>query len=92
MGPSTVLRRSSRQVSCELNGEAAILQLDRSVYFGVKGIAAQVWAALEEPRPVAELNRMLCEEFDVDAERCSADLMQFLAELQEAGLVETVEP
>jgi Coenzyme PQQ synthesis protein D (PqqD) len=89
---STVLRRSSRQVSCDLDGEAAILNLDRSVYFGLKGVAAHVWAALETPQPVADLNRMVCKEFDVDADRCAVDLMKFLAALQEAGLVETIEP
>jgi hypothetical protein len=87
-----VFRRSDRQVSCDLNGEAAILHLDRSIYFGLKGVGAQVWAALEKPQAVADLNRVVCEQFDVDAERSAADLMKFLAELQDAGLVETVEP
>ena len=88
---STVFRRSSRQVSCDLNGEAAILQLDQSVYFGLKGVGAQVWLALEKPRSLAELNRLVCKEFDVDAARAEADLMKFLSELQAAGLVERVE-
>jgi len=85
---STVFRRSSRQVSCDLNGEAAILQLDQSVYFGLKGVGAQVWLALEQPQSFAELNRPVCKEFGVDAARAEADLMKFLSELQAAGLVE----
>lgn len=89
--PSTVFRRSRRQVSCDLNGEAAILHLDRSVYFGLKGVGALVWMALDEPQSLAELNRLVCKEFDVDAARAEADLMKFLSELQIAGLVETVE-
>jgi hypothetical protein len=90
-GTSVVLRRSSRQVSCDLNGEAAILHLDRSIYFGLKGVAAHVWAALETPQSVDDLNRAVCEAFDVGGERCAADMKKFVAELQEAGLVETVE-
>ena len=88
---STVFRRSSRQVSCDLNGEAAILQLDQSVYFGLKGVGAQVWLALEKPQSLAELNRLVCKEFDVDAARAEADLIKFLSELQAARLVERVE-
>ena len=90
--PSTVFRRSRRQVSCDLNGEAAILQLDQSVYFGLKGVGAQVWMALEKPQSLAELKGKVCREFDVDATRSEADLMKFLSELQAAGLVELVEP
>jgi hypothetical protein len=89
--PPTVFRRSSRQASCGLNGEAAILHLDQAVYFGLKGVGAQVWMALENPQSLAALNRLVCKEFDVDAARAEADLMKFLSELQAAGLVERVE-
>jgi Coenzyme PQQ synthesis protein D (PqqD) len=87
--PSTVFRKSSRQVSCELNGEAAILHLDQAVYFGLKGVGARLWTALETPQTLAELNRLVCEEFDVDAGRCAADLTEFLLRLRDAGLVES---
>ena len=90
--PSTVFRRSPRQVSCDLNGEAAILHLDQSVYFGLEGVGARVWTALEHPQSLAELNRMVCSEFEVDSARSEADLMKFLSELQAAGLVELVKP
>lgn len=86
--PSTVFRRSSRQVSCDLNGEAAILHLDQSVYFGLQGVGAQLWLALEKPQSLADLNRLVCKEFEVDPARAQADLMKFLSELQAAGLVE----
>jgi hypothetical protein len=89
--PSTVFRRARRQVSCDLNGEAAILHLDQSVYFGLSGVGAEVWMALEQPRSLAELSRRVCAVFDVDAARGEADLMKFLSELQAAGLVERVE-
>jgi coenzyme PQQ synthesis protein D (PqqD) len=90
--PSTVFRRSRRQVSCDLNGEAAILQLDQSIYFGLKGVGAEVWMALEKPQSLAELKDRVCKAFDVDSVHSEADLMKFLSELQAAGLVELVEP
>ena len=89
--PSTVFRRSRRQVSCDLNGEAAILHLDQSVYFGLKGVGAEIWMALEKPQSFADLKDRVCKEFDVDATRAEADLMKFLSELETAGLVEEVE-
>ena len=89
--PTTIFRRARRQASCDLNGEAAILHLDQSVYYGLKGVGAEVWLALEQPRSLAELNRRVCEAFDVDAMQAQADLMKFLLELQEAGLVERVD-
>ena len=85
---SSIVRRSDRQVSCDLNGEAAILQLDQAVYFGLKGVGAHVWARLEQPQSIADLRRSVCAEFEIEASRCEADLLDFLSELQRAGLVE----
>jgi hypothetical protein len=78
-------------VSCDLNQEVAILHLDRALYFGLKGVGAHVWAALEKPQSLSDLQRSVCQAFDVDADRCAADMVKFLEQLQGAGLVEAVE-
>lgn len=91
MATSIVFKRSTQQVSCDLNGEAAILHLDQSVYFGLSGVGAEVWAALEQPQSVAELTLIVCNKFAVEPERCERDLMKFLSQLQAAGLAEAVE-
>lgn len=89
--PSTVFQRSSRQVSCDLNGETAILNLDEAVYFGLQGVGAEIWTALETPQSLADLNRVVCAAFDVDPARCEVDIVKFLAQMQAAGLVERVQ-
>ncbi len=88
--PTTVLKQSASQVSCNLDAEVAILSLDKSVYFGLKGVGAQIWQALEQPRSVAELCKLIVEEFDVEPSRCEADVQRFLHDLRTAGLVEPV--
>ncbi|HTR85274.1 MAG TPA: PqqD family protein [Reyranella sp.] len=88
---STVVRRSAQQISCNLNEEIAILDLGKSVYFGLEGVGAHIWGALEEPRSVAELCASVVDHFDVTAEACRADVMTFLTSLEEAGLIEAVE-
>lgn len=91
MQPSTVLKQSARQVSCNLNEEVAILDMDKSVYFGLNGVGAHIWAALAEPRSVSELRQSILEAFDVEPKACEADLLKFLGRLREEGLVEVVD-
>jgi len=76
------------QVSCELKGEAAILNLKSGIYFGLDEVGATVWSLLAEPRRVTELRDALVEEFEVDPARCVGDLMQLLADLSRHGLIE----
>lgn len=85
---ASVVVASKEQVSCELDGEAAILNLKDGVYYGLDPVGAAVWKLLQQPRTVSELRDALLEEYEVDAERCERDLMALLAELATCGLVQ----
>jgi hypothetical protein len=87
---STVVKRSTQQVACNLNDEVALLHLDSALYFGLKGVAAQIWSGLEEPRSVADICGDVVKHFDVAPADCRDDVIKFLVSLQEAGLIEPV--
>jgi Coenzyme PQQ synthesis protein D (PqqD) len=87
---STVVKRSAGQVSCVLNDEVAVLNLDRALYFGLKGVAAHIWDLLQEPRSVAEICDDVTAQFDVASDVCRADVSSFVLSLCNAGLVEIV--
>ena len=87
---STVVRRSKDQVSCNLNDEIAILNLKSTFYFGLNEVGAGVWQALGEARVVREVCKLVAEGFDVDEIQCEEDVLAFLIELREAGLIEVV--
>ena len=86
--PATVFRKTARQVSCPINEEVAILDLERSLYFGLQGVAVQVWEALDQPASAAQLRDLIASRFDVTAAQCEADILDLLADLQAEGLVE----
>ncbi|CAN0392972.1 MAG: PqqD family protein [Reyranella sp.] len=83
-----VFKRSTQQVSCKINDEVAILDLDRALYFGLKGVGVHIWDSLEQPRSVADLCASIQAEFDVSEAACQADVVQILARLEEERLVE----
>ncbi|MGH7950041.1 MAG: PqqD family protein [Candidatus Binataceae bacterium] len=76
------------QVSCDLKGEAAILNLKSGIYFGLDEVGATVWSMLAEPRRVAELCDALVEQYEVDPARCAGDLIRLLGDLARHGLID----
>jgi hypothetical protein len=88
---SSVFRRSTEQVSCNLDEEVAILDLEKSRYFGLAGVGAHIWLALEKPCSVEEICASVVDHFDVAPEACRGDVLKFLASLQEVGLVQAVD-
>ena len=86
----TAYKKSAQQVSCKIDGEIAILHLDRAIYFGLQGAGGEIWDALERPRSVGELRDMLVAEYDVSPQQCETDVVEILGLLVKEGLVEAV--
>ena len=76
------------QVSCDLAGEAAILNLKNSVYYGLDPVGAQVWNLIQEPKTLAEIRDTLLGIYDVDSLKLESDLRALLTELAEQGLID----
>ena len=79
---------TTEQVSCDLAGEAAILNLKNGVYYGLDPVGARIWNLLQEPRTVNEIGEALLKEYDVEPERCERDLLALLQKLAAEGLIE----
>ena len=76
------------QVSCDLSGEVAILNLKSGVYYGLDAVGARIWQLIQEPRTVASIRTVLLSEYEVDPDRCERDLLLLLHALADAGLLE----
>ena len=82
---------SKDQISCDLAGEAAILELKSGTYFGLGDVGASVWNLIAQPRRVIDIRDALLEQYDVEAERCSRELLDLLTALHERGLIQIAE-
>jgi hypothetical protein len=86
--PNAVLRRSDGHVSAPLQDTLVMMDIDAGKYYLLDDIASLVWERLASPTPVPDLVAELCSRYEVSASRCETDLMPFLSELHEKGLVE----
>jgi len=86
-GGSTVVV-AKEQVSCDLGGEAAILNLKSAVYYGLDPVGARIWNLIQEPKRIKEIYEILLKEYNVEPGRCERDLLALLEKLVEEGLIE----
>ncbi len=85
----SIVKASSEQVSCEVSGEAVILNFRDSSYYGLDPVGARIWKMLADgPIAVSAIRDRILEEYDVAREQCEADLLSLLEEMKKAGLVE----
>ncbi len=79
---------SSDQVSCDLAGEAAIVNLKNGVYYGLDPVGARVWNLLRAPVTFAQVLDALLDIYEVERLTLEADVRAFVNQLAEQGLVE----
>lgn len=89
----TTVAASSSLVSADIGEEEIILlHLANGRYFGLQDVSARVWRLLESPKTVGEIERILLDEYDIEVERCHAEVMRLLSDLLDEGLVEVTDP
>jgi hypothetical protein len=79
------------QVSCDLAGETAILGLKAGVYYGLDPVGSRIWNLIQKPIAVADIHKVLLDEYDVDSDRCERDLHGLLQKMVDEGLIEVVD-
>ena len=76
------------QVASDLAGETVLLGLKTARYYGLAEVGARIWELLRDPIAVSAVSETIAREYDVTVERCEPDVVRFLEELAEQGLIE----
>lgn len=86
-GAQQVFVASRDHLSCDLAGEAVILDLTTGTYYGLNEVGARVWELLKEPRTVEEVRDLLVSEYEVDPVRCERDVQELIEDLVQRRLI-----
>ena len=84
----SIVVTAKEQLWCDLAGEAAILNLQNGVYYGLDPVGARIWNLIQTPKTVTEVRDTLLQEYDVDPDLCERDLLALLQSLAAEGLIE----
>jgi hypothetical protein len=84
----SVIVAAKDQVSSDLGGEVAILDLKAGMYYGLDEVGAHIWELVQKPTVVSEIQVMIIEQYDVETMRAERDVLAFLQRLADEGLIE----
>ncbi|MER8566690.1 MULTISPECIES: PqqD family protein [unclassified Mesorhizobium] len=77
---------SKDAVACEFGNGLALLDMRSNIYYSLNGVGAYIWELIQEPRPISEIRSAVLDRYNVDPERCKADVDGLLKGLADAGL------
>ncbi len=84
---TSVLRRRGDVEARNVDEALLMTNAATGELFGLESIALRVWQLLERPRTLADLCSQLQTEYLVDQATCRSDVLDFVGELLDEGLV-----
>lgn len=73
-------------VACEFGDGLALLNLKSNVYYSLNGVGAFIWDLIQEPKSIADIRSAVLAHYNVEPERCRADVDALLKGLADNGL------
>jgi hypothetical protein len=87
-----LIARRDEVIAVDLQGQTVILDVDSGLFYQLNPVGTRIWGMLEAPSTVPHLCARLQDRFDVNAETCRRDVMDFIQRLGVNGLIEVRAP
>jgi hypothetical protein len=84
---SSVVQVGPNQVSSRVGDEAAILDLDNSVYYSLDPVGTRIFDLIQQPTALSAVLATLLDEYEVDEAIAREDLLAIVGELIDRRLV-----
>lgn len=75
----------------ELEGEAVLLNIQTGIYFGLDPLGTKIWQLFQKKYSIEEVSKSIRNDYEVDAQSCREDILNFTASLQKNGLIDVYE-
>ena len=89
MNSSTIVQQVQNTVSCEIDDQTVLLNIEAGKYHGFNEVASLIWQIIETPTSIDTICGQLREKFEVSEHQCQSDLIAFLKGLKKSGLITT---
>lgn len=85
---SVVSRNDTNFLANPVGEEIIILNMETGNYLGLNQVGAAIWDQLQQKSSVQQIIDHLVENYEVDADTCSAETIDYLEKILALGLLE----
>ena len=88
MSSKAVYRRNTDILSANVDDDLVMMSIQAGNYYNIGGVGTFIWELLAEPKSVDQLVHGVMADYDVEHDRCAADVGAFVQELIRLDLIE----
>ncbi|MBI9055316.1 MAG: lasso peptide biosynthesis PqqD family chaperone [Bacteroidales bacterium] len=83
----TTIQRNNDTLTSDIDGEKVMMSVKHGEYYGLGQTGSFIWDNISDPINIGYLVELILEKFKVEKEQCLKDILPFLNDLVEKGLV-----
>ncbi|MEM9060252.1 MAG: PqqD family peptide modification chaperone [Pseudomonadota bacterium] len=83
----SMVGRGSEHVETRVGSQTMMMSVEQGKYFSVDASANRIWELLEQPMTIQGIIDRLLLEYEVDPAACQTQVLSFVRELHDNGLV-----
>lgn len=85
----TIVKRIDVDVAeTDIENKIVLLHIENGEYYNFNDTSSDLWQALKEPKQISSLATMLVEKYDCTLAEAEADIIEWLKDMLNKGLVE----
>ena len=88
LSAASVVTAAQKSVAAQAGDDLLVLNLSSGQYYRLAGTAAHIWGLMRDPIRVSELRTALALTYEVPADTCERDILDFVQQLMDRGLAE----
>ena len=85
---TVMISRHVDMIAADVGEEAVILDIQSGYFFQLNQTAARIWTLLESQTSAGALCAKMAESYSVDPATCRGDVIGFIADMRDRGLVD----
>jgi DNA-directed RNA polymerase delta subunit len=87
LSKQSVIQRKNEILTSDIDGEKVMMSIQQGEYYGLGNTGSFIWDHIENQIKIEDLINLITQEFNVNKEQCLNDIMPFLTDLVEKGLI-----
>lgn len=83
----SIVSQSKGNAASDMDGERVLMNIKNSKYYNLGRLGGVIWDLIEAPISINNLVNTLTDEYEVDRRECEAQVVAFLENLNNEGLI-----
>lgn len=84
---SDTISRTKDAITSELDGEVVMMSIEHGEYYGLGKVGSVIWSLIDKPITLQQVVEHCTRHYEVDIEQCKQDIILFLSQLHQKGLI-----